>query len=105
MHAICAMSCVPHLTWPPANCSCPSRPDATCLCSCQLLQHPPSFPLPLPPTLLQLWYPLTLTPWAAILTTVSQAALLALPFSQLFVSPEDRGRVWRDFRVRPGACA
>ena len=45
-------------------------------------------------------YPATLTPWAAISLGVTQAALAALPASQLFVTKEDRGRVWRDFRVR-----
>lgn len=51
--------------------------------------------------LLQFWYPATMTPLAAILSTLSRALTLALPASQLFVTAEDRGRVWRDFRRLP----
>jgi hypothetical protein len=53
--------------------------------------HPPG---------VQLYYPATLSPYALILSVLSQAGTLALPASQLFVLREDRGRVLRDFRVR-----
>lgn len=52
-----------------------------------------------PPAPLQLYYPRTLTPFAAILGAASMAATGALPASQLFFASDDRGRVWRDFRA------
>ena len=49
--------------------------------------------------LLQLYYPATLTPLAAMALALAMAATLALPAGQL-LGREDADRVWRDFRVR-----
>lgn len=61
---------------------------------CSLVNRTARFPPPL-----QLLYPATLSPGAAALAAVSQAATFALPASQLFVAAEDRGRVLRDMKV------
>eukprot|EP00887_Chlorella_sp_A99_P001815 scaffold19.g1815.t1 len=49
--------------------------------------------------LIQLYYPATLTALAALLAAIGNAALLALPVSQLVLTRADRARVWRDFRT------
>lgn len=54
--------------------------------------------------LLQLYYPATLTPLAAISAAGAAAATFALPASQL-LGRQDWQRVWRDFRVRVSRCA
>ncbi|KAI7838055.1 hypothetical protein COHA_008138 [Chlorella ohadii] len=51
---------------------------------------------------LQFYYPRTLTAAAAIASSVAMCLLAALPASQLLVAPEDRARVWNDFRRLPG---
>lgn len=51
--------------------------------------------------LIQLYYPATLTALAALLAAIGNAALLALPVSQLVLTRADRARVWRDFRRLP----
>jgi len=48
---------------------------------------------------MQVYYPATMTPIAAITSLLSRALMIALPASQLWVTGQDRGRVWRDFRV------
>lgn len=66
-------------------------PRASSPSHCPLLPGPPST---------QLYYPATVTPWAAIVSLLSNALALALPASQLVTTGEDRDRVWRDFTVR-----
>ncbi|GAB4819414.1 hypothetical protein N2152v2_006460 [Parachlorella kessleri] len=50
--------------------------------------------------LLQLYYPATLTPLAAMALALAMAATFALPAGQL-LGREDADRVWRDFRRLP----
>ncbi|PRW20778.1 Meiotic nuclear division 1 [Chlorella sorokiniana] len=47
------------------------------------------------------YYPRTLTAAAAIASGLAMSLLAALPASQLLVAPEDRARVWNDFRRLP----
>ena len=52
--------------------------------------------------LLPFYYPLTLSPLAALVNLVAFLATFALPASHAIVTREDRNRIWRDFRVGAG---
>ncbi len=59
---------------------------------------PPFMPSTLNPP--QFYYPRTMTALAAVVFMLSRGLALALPAAQLFISADDRNRLWRDFRVR-----
>ncbi|KAL4433392.1 hypothetical protein ABPG77_010245 [Micractinium sp. CCAP 211/92] len=50
---------------------------------------------------LQFYYPRTMTALAAVVFMLSRGLALALPAAQLFISADDRNRLWRDFRRLP----